>query len=121
MLAPARLITSEPPNYPKDSPPDRNNDGSDGVESLSGTPWLGQSGPCNRRCLAQLIPMSSRQARWQEERRRKGLCVRCGQPRPPVLGSLCLECVVKRREQRRKRLGSRARYLTSKTYTLEEE
>ena len=62
--------------------------------------------------------MSTRQARWQEERKQKGLCLQCGRPRPPELNSYCLECAVKRREQRRARLGSKRRRTDAKTYQL---
>jgi len=34
--------------------------------------------------------MASRQALWQAERKRRGLCIRCGKPRPRDIGSLCL-------------------------------
>ncbi len=62
--------------------------------------------------------MASRQAEWQKKRRRKGLCTRCGKPRPKELSTLCIECAVKRREQRRKRAGSKSHYENSKTYRL---
>lgn len=62
--------------------------------------------------------MSSRQARWQEERKQLGLCIQCGRPRPPELSSYCIGCAVKRREQRRARLGSMRRRTGAKTYQL---
>lgn len=62
--------------------------------------------------------MATRQSRWQERRRREGLCIGCGRPRPSELGSYCVECAVKRRERRRERLGSKSRYIHAKTYQL---
>jgi len=59
----------------------------------------------------------SRQSRWQEERRKRGLCTLCGRPRPPEL-SLCLECAVKRRERARERRGTKVRYTGAKSYKL---
>jgi hypothetical protein len=68
--------------------------------------------------LISELAMSTRQARWQEERKRRGLCIRCGLPRPPELNSYCIDCAVKRREQRRTRLGSKGRRAGAKTYQL---
>jgi len=62
--------------------------------------------------------MASRQALWQAERKRRGLCIRCGKPKPRDIGSLCLECAIKRRESVRKRLGSKTRNTKAKTYKL---
>jgi NMD protein affecting ribosome stability and mRNA decay len=60
----------------------------------------------------------SRQSRWQEERRRMGVCTLCGRPGPPELRQLCLECAVKRRERNRERRGSKVRYTNAKSYQL---
>jgi hypothetical protein len=63
-------------------------------------------------------PMS-RQKRWQAKKKSEGNCPCCGRPANRL--AYCLECAVKKREARRRRIGSKRRYRGSLTYKLQKD
>ena len=64
-------------------------------------------------------PPVSRQRKWQDKMRAEGRCQSCGEPAEGHV--YCLECAVKKREARRRRIGSKRRYRGSLTYKLQKD
>ena len=60
----------------------------------------------------------SRQRKYQLRMQQQGRCTECGEP--AVLGSRCLEHLVKARERQRKKRGLKRRYLGTMSYRLEQ-
>jgi hypothetical protein len=63
--------------------------------------------------------MASRQAEWQKRRKAEGKCIICGKPLHNA--TYCLKHAIMKREEQRKRLGSKARHTGWESYKAEQE
>jgi hypothetical protein len=60
-------------------------------------------------------PKLSRQRKWQEARKAKGLCACCG-VNPLLTNNYCETCAERIRDKARKRTGAKIRYLKCASY-----
>lgn len=65
--------------------------------------------------MAKARKKKSRQQKWQEARRKLGLCVQCGHE-PLLTKNLGARCAKRQRERMRKKTDATVRYKNSKSY-----